>query len=45
MTLDQYAAPECQLSDCEASAETTREHPEFGEIQVCSTCASLWETA
>lgn len=35
-------APECQLSDCEADADTTRDHPEFGEVQVCQTCAGLW---
>jgi hypothetical protein len=38
----QTSAPECQLSDCEADAETSRTHPKFGEIQVCGTCAKLW---
>lgn len=42
MTLDRYAAPTCQLGDCEADAELTKEHPEFGEVQVCPTCAGLW---
>ncbi|MEF8882153.1 MAG: hypothetical protein V5A34_06495 [Halapricum sp.] len=36
-------APECQLANCEASATTTVEHPEFGEIHVCGSCARLWE--
>jgi hypothetical protein len=35
-------SPQCQLSDCDSDAETTREHPEFGAVQVCSTCASLF---
>ena len=41
--LDDFAAPECQFQDCDAGAETTREHPEFGDIQVCSTCAQLFD--
>lgn len=40
--LDEFAAPECQFQDCDADAETAREHPQFGEIQVCSTCATLF---
>jgi len=43
MTLSDFAAPECQIRDCEADAETTREHEEFGEIQVCRTCAGLFD--
>lgn len=35
--------PECQLSDCEAAATATVEHPEYGGIQVCRTCSRLWE--
>lgn len=34
--------PNCQFNNCEADASTTRNHPEFGELQVCSTCATLW---
>jgi len=45
MTLGEFTAPQCQLSDCDADAETRREHPQFGEIQVCSTCANLWPEA
>lgn len=41
MTLSKFAAPECQLRDCDADA--TREHPQFGEIQVCSICATLFD--
>jgi len=43
MSLDEFTAPQCQLTNCDADAEATREHPQFGEIQVCSTCANLWE--
>jgi hypothetical protein len=43
MSLDEYAAPECQFADCDADAEETVEHPNHGEIQVCATCAQLWE--
>ena len=40
MTLNDFAAPECQLRDCDP--EVSRDHPEFGTVQVCRTCASLW---
>lgn len=43
MTLSEYTSPECQLRDCDADAEVTREHDEFGEVQVCETCARLWD--
>lgn len=42
MTAAQRHAPECQLSDCDAEAETTKVHPVYGEIQVCRTCARLF---
>jgi hypothetical protein len=35
--LDEFAAPKCQFQDCDADAETAREHPQFG-----STCATLF---
>jgi len=35
-------SPECQLSDCNAAATTTVEHPDYGEIHVCDTCSRLW---
>jgi hypothetical protein len=44
MSLNDFTAPECQLSNCDGEAETTCEHPEFGDVQVCRTCANLWET-
>lgn len=43
VTLSDYAAPSCQFRDCDADAEVAREHPEFGDVQVCSTCAALWD--
>lgn len=43
--LDDYGRPECQFADCEAEAETTREHPRHGEVQVCSNCAELFDVA
>lgn len=43
MTLEDYAAPGCQFRDCEADAEETRDHPRHSEVQVCSTCAALWD--
>jgi hypothetical protein len=43
VTLDEYTAPECQLRDCDADAETTREHAEYSEVQVCRTCAGLFD--
>lgn len=43
MALNDYAAPSCQFRDCEADAEETRDHPRHGEVQVCSTCAALWD--
>jgi hypothetical protein len=39
------SAPECQLSNCEAEAARTADHPRFGEVQVCATCAALFEVA
>jgi len=39
------SAPECQMSDCDAEAAATRDHPRFGDIQVCPTCAQLFEVA
>jgi hypothetical protein len=45
MTLNEFAAPECQIRDCDAEAETAREHDEFGAVQVCETCANLWGEA
>jgi len=42
-SLDEFAAPECQLRDCNADAATSREHPTFGSIQVCGTCATLFD--
>lgn len=41
-TTDKSSAPECQVRNCEADAATSREHPEFGPVQVCRNCASLW---
>jgi len=41
-SLDTYTAPECQMRSCASDAETTRDHPEHGEIQLCETCAGLW---
>jgi len=41
-SLNEYTAPECQMRSCENSAEISREHPEFGDVQVCATCAGLW---
>ena len=43
MSLDEFGAPECQLRNCDADADVSREHPEYGDIQVCSTCASLFD--
>jgi len=43
VTLDEYTAPECQLRDCDADAEVSREHTEFGDVRVCSTCAGLFD--
>ena len=43
MTLSDFAAPECQVRDCSADAKETRDHAEFGEVQVCSTCAGLFD--
>lgn len=42
MSLDEFSAPECQISGCERAADDTREHPEFGEGRVCPGCARLW---
>lgn len=42
MTLDEYTAPECQMRSCTTAADTTRDHPEYGEIQLCATCARLF---
>jgi hypothetical protein len=42
MTSADVAAPVCQMRGCEADADTSREHPEFGDVQVCETCARLW---
>jgi len=43
MTLSGGAAPECQLRDCDADADAPHKHPQFGEIQVCSICATLFD--
>jgi len=37
--------PTCQMADCTSAAEETCEHPEFGDIQVCPTCAKLFVEA
>lgn len=36
-------APECRVSGCHATAERSRDHPDFGVVDVCPTCAKLFE--
>ena len=43
MTATRRSAPKCQLADCDAEAVETADHPEYGTVQVCATCARLWE--
>lgn len=41
--LDDYGEPECQMRQCEAEADTEREHPEHGTVNVCDNCAALFD--
>jgi len=39
------SAPECQMTSCDAEATESVDHPRFGDISVCPTCANLFEVA
>jgi hypothetical protein len=37
--------PECQMTSCDAEATESVDHPRFDTVQICATCASLFEVA